>query len=63
MISGIGSIVVQVYIIKDENANNVTQGFFTLAQLFNVAVLSDFVYEYIRTRSEANAALEFELPT
>jgi len=62
MISGVGSVVVDMFFRDERDVNTYTQIFYTLAQLFNVILLSDFIHEYVRSRRKDKHNLEFDLP-
>jgi hypothetical protein len=57
--SGVGSVTIKWWYSGSVDA---TQSFFTMGQLFNVVVLSDFVYYYATSRGKGRGALELELP-
>jgi len=59
MVSGLCTVIAEYLYVKEINT---TQCFFTLGQLFNVAILADFVYYYFTSKGHRACPLHIELP-
>lgn len=64
-VSGMASVVIEYSFLGSMAASTQTQLFFTLGQLFNLIILSDFVYYYLKSRTKKKDPMELsydELP-